>query len=111
MKLYDRAPQTLRALVATLPIESEARRWGQEVYFSVPVQVDSEAAQESVEEGEVAYWPEGAALCLFFGPTPASRDPNEIRPASPVNPVGRVVGDPQVLDKVREGDAISVRAV
>ncbi|MFO8033916.1 MAG: cyclophilin-like fold protein [Candidatus Bipolaricaulota bacterium] len=111
VRLDERAPETVKALWAALPISSEARRWGQEVYFSTPVQMGPEAAVETVEAGEVAYWPEGHALCVFFGPTPASRHADELRPASPVNPVGRVAGDPSVFDKVREGDEITIRAV
>lgn len=108
MRLDGQAPKTQEALMRALPIKAEARRWGQEVYFSVPVQVGSESAEQTVEAGAVAYWPEGAALCVFFGPTPASRDNREIRPASPVNPVGKVQGDPRVFDKVAEGDEITV---
>jgi len=103
------APQTVRALLRALPIQSVAQRWGDEVYFSVPVQADAENAQEIVEKGDVGYWPPGKALCLFFGPTPSSRQPGEIRPASPVNVVGRALDDPRVLAAVTDGDPIEVR--
>ncbi len=102
------SPRTFRALVNALPIESVAYRWGDEVYFDTPVDVGEESARETVEKGTVAYWPPGNALCIFWGPTPASRSPDEIRPASPVNVVGRVIGDPSVFSKVRSGSKIRV---
>lgn len=64
---------------------------------------------ETVAMGDIAYWPPGQALCLFFGPTPASRGPTEIRPASAVTPVGRILGDPKLFAKVRDGERIGVR--
>jgi len=102
------SPRTFKALVNALPIESIAYRWGDEVYFETPVDVGEENARETVEKGTVAYWPPGNALCIFWGPTPASRSPDEIRPASPVNVVGRIVGDPSVFSKVRSGSKIRV---
>ena len=65
-------------------------------------------AQETVELGTIGYWPPGHALCLFFGPTPASRG-DEIRPASPVNVIGRIDGDPRVLKAVQSSSPVSVR--
>ena len=104
----DRSPETYRKIVEALPIESVARRWGCEVYFSTPVSVNEENAVEVVDKGTIAYWPPGQALCIFWGPTPASTRPDEIRPASPVNVVGRVLGDPEVFEKVRSGERIRV---
>ncbi len=103
------APQTVRALLRALPIASVAQRWGDEVYFAVPVQVEPENARETVQKGDVGYWPPGKALCLFFGPTPASTHPGEIRPASPVNVVGRILDDPRGLAAVVDGDPVEVR--
>lgn len=88
-----------------LPLEAEARTWGQEVYFTVPVDYEPEELQELVEKGDVAYWPPGRALCLFFGPTPVSR-PGEIRPYSPVAVVGKVRDEVERLASVRPGDRV-----
>lgn len=91
-----------------LPIESSASTWGDEIYFSTPVSADEEdGANAVVEMGAVAFWPPGKALCLFFGPTPASQG-DEIRAASPVNPVGTIEGDPTVLKIVPSGAPIVV---
>lgn len=93
-----------------LPVEARAERWGDEVYFDIGVTLDPEMPREVVEVGDVAYWPPGRALCLFFGSTPASRG-GEIRPASPVTVVGRLDGDPRVFRKVRPGTRVRVETI
>jgi hypothetical protein len=73
---------TAMAIWQALPIEGAANTWGEEVYFRIPVSQDLEAdARELVELGDLAYWPQGEAFCIFFGATPIS-GPGEIRPAS-----------------------------
>ncbi len=91
-----------------LPIESHISTWGDEIYFPIPLHVELEdSAQEVVELGDMGYWPTGNAFCIFFGPTPNSRG-DEIRPASPVNVFGKVVGDPKVLKILRPGASVRV---
>ncbi|HJP27336.1 MAG TPA: cyclophilin-like fold protein [Dehalococcoidia bacterium] len=99
---------TAGALWDALPVTGRAQTWGDEIYFSIPVSADEDVdAQETVEMGAVAYWPPGKALCLFWGPTPMSA-PGEIRPASAVNVMGVIDGDPAVLDGVPDGAEIVV---
>jgi uncharacterized protein len=99
---------TARAVADALPIESETTRWGGEIYFSIPVQVEVEpGAREILEAGELACWPAGNVFCIFFGPTPASMG-NEIRAASAVNVVGRVCGNLDLLWRIPDGAAISL---
>ncbi len=88
-----------------LPIEADASTWGDEVYFDVPVSTGLEDAVEVVEVGDLGYWPQGPAFCIFFGPTPMSRG-DEIRPASAVNVVGRVAGDATVFRVVAGGESV-----
>ncbi|MBI4220660.1 MAG: hypothetical protein HY682_10980 [Chloroflexi bacterium] len=91
-----------------LPITSRASTWGDEVYFSTTVSAaESTDATDVYEIGSVAYWPPGKALCLFFGPTPASHD-HEPRMASRGNPVGKIEGDARGLMKVRSGVPVTV---
>lgn len=94
--------RTAAAVVAALPLEASANRWGEEIYFEIPVDAGPEQPQELVALGDLGYWPPGKAFCIFFGRTPVSRG-NEIRPASAVNLIGRVVGDPTVFRAVRDG--------
>ena len=90
-----------------LPISASASIWGDEIYFRIPVDAPEEDGREVVEMGAVGFWPPGAALCLFFGPTPASQG-DEIRPASAVNVLGQIEGDPTVLKQVRSGERVTV---
>jgi len=100
-------PKTAEAVWDALPIEGVAERWGDEVYFSTPIELGEENARERVEVGEVAYWPPGRAICIFFGPTPVSGG-GEIRAASPVNVFARILGDATIFRKVRMGERILV---
>jgi len=99
--------RTAEAIWQALPIKGEANRWGEEIYFSIPVSLEEEDAQEVVSAGDLGYWPPGTAFCLFWGPTPMSRG-EEIRPASPVNVFGKITGDARVLRQVASGTEITV---
>ncbi|NEY30770.1 hypothetical protein GTU99_00870 [Streptomyces sp. PRKS01-65] len=101
---------TAQALRTALPLTSTARTWGEEVYFDTGVSVSRETdARQVVEPGTVAFWTEGDALALPYGPTPVSRG-DECRLASPCNVLGRLDGDPRLLATVRDGDPIRVEA-
>lgn len=100
--------QTAELVYEALPIQGAAQRWGEEIYFEIPVNVDEAAdARDTLEVGELAYWPPGRAFCIFFGPTPASTA-DEPRAASAVNPVGRIDGDASVLTNVPNGTEITI---
>jgi hypothetical protein len=89
-----------------LPIEGEGNRWGEEIYFAIPVDAGlDDSAREVVERGDLGYWPQGHALCIFFGPTPVSQG-DEIRPASPVNLVGKIRGDLHIFKDAAEGTMV-----
>ncbi len=100
-------PKTAKAIIDNLPFESRANTWGEEVYFSIPVDVDEENSQREVEVGDCGYWPAGNCFCIFFGRTPASSG-NKPVAASPVNVFGRIIGDAKVFGKVRNGETIRV---
>ncbi|MFZ5449598.1 MAG: cyclophilin-like fold protein [Thermodesulfobacteriota bacterium] len=100
---------TARALADALPIDGHAQLWGDEIYFPVPQVVAEldETAAVVVNVGDLGYWPSGRAFCIFFGLTPTSV-PGEIRPASAVNLVGRVMDDPCCLKLVPEGAPVRI---
>lgn len=90
-----------------LPLEFSMSRWGDEYYGECGIDVDlSQDARDVMEAGELAVWPIGKALCIFFGPTPVSKG-SEPRAVSPVNPVGKLIGNIEVLKKL--GSSIYVR--
>ena len=98
---------TARAIWDALPIEAKGETWGDEIYFDIGLTAAPEGARETVEVGDLGYWPPGRAFCIFFGPTPMSRG-DEIRPASPVNVVGKVIGDARVFKKLSAGTRVRV---
>ena len=102
--------ETARAIAGLLPLEGSVNRWGEEIYFKVPLQreLDSEA-RDDMEVGELGYWPTGSAFCIFWGPTPAS-DGDKPRAAGPVNVIGTVEGDAALLSSTKNGDPIKVFA-
>jgi hypothetical protein len=101
---------TAKSIFEALPIKARGTRWGGEIYFSIPVEAGLEAdSGEVLEAGELGYWPTGRAFCIFFGPTPAS-GADEIRAASAVSIIGKVLGDLSQLWNVPDGADILIEA-
>lgn len=102
---------TAKAIVAALPLEGTVNRWGEEIYFTIPVRVaEAPDARQDMAVGELGYWPVGAAFCIFFGPTPVSDGPLP-RAYSNVNPFGRIAGEEEsvaLLRATRDGQTIRV---
>ena len=90
-----------------LPIESSVSTWGEEIYFSIPINDVEENAKSVVDLGDLAFWPPGSAFCLFFGQTPVSSE-GAIKPASPVNVIGKVLGDIEPLKSVISGEKVKI---
>ena len=91
---------TAKKVAEALPITTPFNTWGEEIYFSIPVEAQlDETAREVVALGDLGYWPTGRAFCIFFGQTPMS-EPGKIVPASAVNIIGKVSGDATKLKEV-----------
>ena len=102
---------TATSIMTACPIEASASTWGEEVYFSTPVSVPREEGSKSIiEKGEIAYWPEGEAIAIGFGPTPISRE-GEIRLASPCNIWGYALDDVGALAAVVNGARVVVQLI
>ena len=101
------ASRSASSLWEALPIEAKAQTWGDEIYFGIGITMAPESPRATVDMGDLGYWPPGQAFCIFFGATPASEG-DEIRPASPVNVLGRVDGDLTVFKKVRGGAMVRI---
>ena len=99
--------RTAQAIWDALPIKGHVNLWGEEIYFPIPLDIELEAGQELVNVGDLGYWPQGNAFCIFFGPTPISQG-DEIRPASPVAVFGKVTGDATVFKQVASRTEITI---
>jgi len=107
VKAWLNETNTATKLLEILPISARVNLWGDEIYFSIPLDTGLENGKEVVALGDIAYWPQGKAMCIFFGKTPVSEG-EEIRPISPVNIIGRIEGEPKLLGKVKQGKKITI---
>ncbi|MEO9277972.1 MAG: cyclophilin-like fold protein [Nitrososphaera sp.] len=101
------APKTVRSIIDLLPITVPIHAWGEELYTDpIPVKVSSENSKDVVDLYDVAYWPPGNAICLFFGPTPMGTK-DEIKPYSPVNVIGKIKEtDKNLLKNIKDGTKV-----
>jgi uncharacterized protein len=97
--------RTARAIWNALPLVGSAKHWGDELYFEVPIDLAEDETQEEVAVGDVAYWPPGNAVCIFWGPTPASHA-REPRAASPVNVFGHIASGAKEFAQVKPGAVV-----
>ncbi|MFW6045041.1 MAG: cyclophilin-like fold protein [Planctomycetota bacterium] len=102
------APSTVDQILDIFPISASTRSWGEEIYFPIPVKCELENAVETVNVGDLAYWPQGHAFCIFYGKTPMSQTREEIIPASPVTPIGSADGV-EILRDHGEAEKVTVK--
>ena len=96
------APRTIEALVKSMPIDGRLSVWKEEVYFETPVKGGSEKPRSTVETGAIAYWPMGAAICIFYGKS---------QPYSPVNMLGKVTKNLELFKQAKQGSRVRVERV
>ncbi len=109
-RVTDENPRTAEIVIDHLPIEGEAIGWGDEFYFTTALEIPEENGRQDIEVGEVAFWPAGKAIAVFFGRTPVSVS-DKPRAYENVNVFGKLEGDAGSLGKVLSGDRILMRAV
>ena len=102
------SPNTCKSILDSLPFSVNAHVWGEEIYTDEsPISQSEENAKALVDLNDVAYWPSGKAICLFFGPTPIGKK-GEIKPYSPVNIIGKIINaDKSVIKNFKEGTKIT----
>ena len=106
------SPKTCTSFLESLPFSVTAHIWGEEIYTDEsPITQSEENAKGLVNLNDVAYWPNGKAICLFFGPTPIGKK-GEIKPYSPVNVIGKIINpDKNILSKMNEGTKITFNKI
>lgn len=103
------SPNTVKQFVDSLPFSLTLNVWGDEIYTSEsPIAISEENAKSPVSLYDVAYWPTGRAICLFFGPTPIGKK-GEITPASPVNVIGKIISPDKSILKIADGKTATFR--
>ena len=111
LELDDTAsPKTVKSFLENLPFTVGSNLWGEEVYTDeTQIVMSEENAKSIVELNDVAYWPTGKAICLFYGSTPIG-EKNEIKPYSPVNIIGKILNaDKKILSELKNGTRITFR--
>jgi len=96
--LTDKNPETCKTIWENLPFKLNLSRWGEELYGEIPVSIDMENSQVDCEVGDIGYWPDGKGFCIFFGPTPASKN-DKPKAASPVNIFAKIEGDSKIFNQ------------
>jgi len=106
----SQSPNTVKAILDNLPIEVNINKWGKELYSDKTlIRAQEENAKSEVNLLDVAFWPEGSALCLFYGQTPISK-PDKIEPYSPVNIVGHIVNEQgDIINKVNATTKVIIK--
>jgi hypothetical protein len=103
-------PKTVKSFLQNLPFTLGVNLWGEEIYTNESsINVDEENAKDQVELYDVAYWPTGKAICLFYGSTPIGHK-NEIKPYSPVNVIGKILKpDKKILSELKNGTNVTFK--
>ena len=111
LELDDKnSPKTVKSILKELPFTVTLNVWGEEIYTSeTPVNVGQENPKSPVSLNDVAYWPSGKAICLFYGPTPIGKS-GEITPASPVNVIGKIIQPDKSILELAEGKNGTLRS-
>ena len=105
----ENSPKTVKSFLEKLPFTLELNVWGDEIYTSSsPINIPEENSKSLVSLNDVAYWPTGKAICLFYGPTPIGQN-GEITPASPVNIIGKIIDPDKSVIDTAEGNQATFR--
>ncbi len=97
--LRFQSPKTIDAITKSLPLDGRVAKWKEEAYFEIPVKLGPEKAKSKVDPGTIAYWPMGAAVCIFYGPT---------QPYSAVNVLGKITKNLEIFGTVKSGTRIRI---
>jgi len=96
------APRSIDNITRKLPLEGRAALYKEEIYFEVPLKMGEEKAKPTVEQGTIAFWPMGGAICVFYGKS---------QPYSPVSILGKITSNLEIFEHVKSGTRIRVQLV
>ena len=95
--------------INNLPISGKANKWTDVLYFSTEIDISCHTHKTGdFKIGEVAYWPENKAICIFYGLTSASHN-ERASDSKPFIKLGHTLAKPELLKKVVIGDEIEIK--
>lgn len=106
--LTDTAPNTCTKFWESLPLKVNLSTWGDELYGTIPVDIDAENPREEFEVGDIAYWLQGSGFCILYGRTPASTS-DKPRLISPGNHFAKIEGDVSIFKRLKRLNLIIER--
>jgi len=77
----------------SLPFRADINMLGSMIYFEMPAEVTVTGDRTVFERGDIAYWPEASAFCVFFGPTPLSGEDGRPVAPYPMKQIGRMTDE------------------
>lgn len=88
-----KAPHSVEDVYYALPLSGRAKIYeNAELYFLIDVQVKAEHPTFDVSEGDIAYWPMGKAICVFW---------DKVKPYSEVNIIGKITKNLEVFKQAK----------
>ena len=103
-----RETPTANIIYDSLPFSSIVKKWGEEIYFEIPVNIELEYnARSVVEFGEIAFWNGGSAIAIGYGKTPISKE-NEIRLIAPCNIWADSNFEKSYIEKIKENEIVKL---
>jgi len=96
------SPLTVETLLRRLPLEGRAHPCRGGYSFIVGIRRGEEKSVREVAAGTLAYWPQADALCLFH---------SDASTYGPVNRVGRVTGNLELLGRITSGARVRIDRV
>ncbi|MDD4203260.1 MAG: cyclophilin-like fold protein [Candidatus Omnitrophica bacterium] len=92
----------------SLPMTGKINKWSEGIYFSTNITIPrSNDRSSDIVVGDVAYWPENKAICIFYDTRPTAENEGS-KAESSVIKIGHTSAKPELLKKIAIGDKIEI---
>ena len=94
------SPTTVGLITRSLPLEGNVHHIGSSiVYIETEVNSGIERKKTNFKNGDIAFLPAEGSICFFI---------DDVLITKPMTPIGRILGNLDVLRKVKVGDILSL---